>query len=175
MFLLASSPDSCHHADGGGCGLAEGAGRMGTEKTYLPALCELGAPVARSSVGTGWPCPRTEFEVATGDPSPGCTAGPLGRPGPPGPPRVGHRGGTLTDWSQCGTKLPRRGLLPEVGVCSAWVRYVGESLDRKSSWVAGESWGARWDFRLSLSIRPHAQSLRSTGVLFAAWTNGSRS
>ena len=41
--------------------------------------------------------------------------------------------------------------------------------------MEGESCGARCDFLLSRSIKPTAHSLRSTGVLFAACTNGSRS
>ena len=90
---------------------------------------------------------------------------------------------------------PPMGISPEVGVSSGfsdrlsiggscgccccwggcWWKNVGESVDRRSSWVAGDNWGARCDFRLSFSIRPTAHAWRSTGVLLAAWTNGSLS
>lgn len=88
-------------------------------------------------------------------------------------------------WSRSRTTgdavAPSMGISPDVGVCialcpplSVCEKYVGESVERRSSCVAGESWGARWDLRLSRSIKLHAQSFRSTGVLLAAWTKGSR-
>jgi len=75
------------------------------------------------------------------------------------------------------------GISPDVGVCMVrssdaavmvWLKKVGESVDRRRSCVAGDSWGARCDLRLSRSIMPQAQSRRSTGVRLAAWTKGSR-
>ena len=62
----------------------------------------------------------------------------------------------------------------EEEVCGGGVA-EGASEERRSSCVAGESWGARWERRLCFSIKETAQSRRSTGVRFAAWTKGSRS
>lgn len=72
------------------------------------------------------------------------------------------------------------GMSPEVGVSRdspevLAAAVVGESSPRRRSRVAGESWGARCDLRLSRSMSEMAQSLRSTGVRLAAWTKGSRS
>lgn len=102
------------------------------------------------------------------------------------------------------TEAPAMGISPDVGVCcesmvsEVWydefdgyddevvlydvmvwkdelVWYVGESVDRSSSCVLGDSCGARCDLRLSRSIRLTAHSRRSTGVRLAAWTKASRS
>lgn len=77
---------------------------------------------------------------------------------------------------------PLIGISPDVGVgkeksgeCEEFCPAMGESPERKAAWVAGESCGARWDLRLSLSNKPTAHSFKSTGVRFAACTKGSRS
>jgi len=172
--LRRSSIGCCLREGGGGRGPPGGAGRMGSENMGRPALCEPEATGDWSwATTTCWPYRGIELVVTTRDPSPGCTCDPPGRPATG--PRVGDRVDTLPDWSRGDTKLPIMGISPEVGVCSVWVRKVGESLDRKSSCVAGESCGARCDLRLSRSIKPNAHSLRSTGVRLAAWTKGSRS
>lgn len=64
------------------------------------------------------------------------------------------------------------GMSPDVGV-----REDGEPLSTiwRKLLVAGESWGARCDFRLWRSIMLTAQASRSTGVRFAAWRKGSYS
>lgn len=171
--LRMSSIGCCLREGGGGRGPPGGAGRMGSENMGRPALCEPEGTGDRSWATTCWPYRGIELVVTTRDPSPGCTFDPPGRPATG--PRVGDRVDTLPDWSRGDTKLPIMGISPEVGVCSVWVRKVGESLERKSSCVAGESCGARCDLRLSRSIKPQAHSLRSTGVRLAAWTKGSRS
>jgi hypothetical protein len=131
---------------GGGSGPPGGAGRTGREKTGLLALRgpeAVGVEVLEGGRGVALAAMlEMELGTTTRDPSPECTAGPPARPRLPkadvGPLlRVGDRFDTLPYWSRGDTICPTIGISPEVGVCrvrsSAWLRKVGESLERKSS------------------------------------------
>jgi hypothetical protein len=92
--LFTSSSEPCRCGGGGGKGPAGGAGRIGNEKTCLPALWGLEAPTGRCSAGACCPYRGIELVAVTRDPNPECTDGPPERPDPSGP-RVGDRDGTL--------------------------------------------------------------------------------